>query len=180
MKLTEERVERGIRSIDSIIVIALKWMKSNKTFMHKEFKEVFSEVSAELRSHYWDKWIESKKDFACFYLGADEMMKRKIFSYYEIPLEKDKYSSIDLNMAIIKGIPRIEVFPFESYIVSLFYLLAYNNSLSILGNALPQALERIRKKRVDLYGNGMNWSKAWQLLTLEEKVLFMEYIVDFK
>ncbi|WP_303181410.1 hypothetical protein [uncultured Butyricimonas sp.] len=178
MELTKENMERGIRSIDSIVSIALVWMRANKAFMREEFESVFSEAGLELRSHYWDKWIEHK-DFASFYLGADETMKRKIFSYYEIPLEDDKYSdSCDLSIAIIRGVPKIEVFPFESYIVNLFYLLAYNNSLELLRNVLPQALERVKKKRVNLYGNGMNWSKAWMLFTLPEKEMFVNYIIN--
>lgn len=179
MELTRENIERGIRSIDSIVSVALQWMKSNKAFMRREFENVFSETKQELRSHYWDKWI-GRKDFADFYLGADETMKRKIFSYYGIPLEDNKYSnSFDLNMAIIKGVPRIEVFPFESYIVNLFYMLAYNNSLELLDDVLPQALERVKKKRINLYGNGLNWSRAWMLFTLKEKLLFVNYIVNF-
>jgi hypothetical protein len=166
---------QAVGTIDKIVDVALKWMNSSKTAIRAEFLKVFSGAEPELISHYLDKW---DNDFARFYLNADERTRRMIFTYYSIPLEPDKYADdFDLNIALIDGIPKFDVFPFESYVVHLFYLVAYNNSLSLLKDIAPEAFQTIVEK-MDLFGNGLNWSKAWLLLAPHEKENLVEYSIN--
>jgi hypothetical protein len=165
-------MERAIDTIDRIVNdVALGWMKMNKAAIRTEFLRVFAGMEAELILHLLGKW---DGDFARFYLNAGEEVRRKIFDYYHIPLEVDKFS--DVNMALIDGVAKFDVFPYESYIVHLFYLMAYNNSLELLRTIAPGSFQVIKEKRIKLYGNGLNWSRAWTVCTSTDREHIVEYI----
>ncbi|MDR0575528.1 MAG: hypothetical protein LBG96_16170 [Tannerella sp.] len=169
---------QAIDTVDKIVdIVALKWMSSNNTAIRIEFMKVFAGVSPELISHYLDKW---DGDFASFYLNSDEGMRRKIFTYYSIPLEPDKYSADDdsLTMALINGVQKFDVFPFESHVVHLFYLMAYNNPLELLKTIAPDTFHILNSKKMDMYGNGLNWSKAWTICADYDKERIVEYILN--
>jgi hypothetical protein len=171
----EQKDQRAIDAIDNVTSIALKWMNGSPSFIRIEFMKVFAGKSPELISHYIDKW---DGDFARFYLNMDETMRRSFFNFYSIALEDDKYFDDDLDMALINGKNKFDVFPFESYIAHLFYLTAYNNSLELFQDISPDAFLRIENNDIDLYGNGLNWSQAWQILTDKEKTILTTYIIE--
>jgi hypothetical protein len=172
MKTENVDLTWAIDIIDKVVDVALKWMNSSDAIIRVELMKVFTGTSPELISHYIDKW---DGDFAQFYLNADEGMRRKLFAYYSIPLEPDKYK--DVNMALIKGVSRFDALPFESHVTHLFYRTAYNNSLKLLEPIAPETYPILVKKKMDLHGNGLNWSKAWRLLADYEKENVIEYIV---
>jgi hypothetical protein len=174
MNQGENTVSRGINAIDSVVSTGLAWMEGTPSFIRIEFMKVFARSSPELISHLLDKW---DGDFAGFYLNLDEKLRRCFFEYYGFALEKDKYSdSLSLNMALINGADKFEVFPLESYTVHLFYLTAFNSPLELLGKIAPAALVRLKEYGISLYGNGLHWSQAWIILTDEEKAKLIEYI----
>jgi hypothetical protein len=175
METNELLVQRSIDVMNRIVPVALDLMKGNKSFIKNEFMRIFYGESKELISHLIAKW---DKDFAGFYLNLDEKRRRRLFGYYHIPLEPDKYpDSFDLNMALIKRTPKKDVFPFESYIVNLYYMMAYNNSLELLKDIVPDDFIRIKKNKINLFGNGLNWSKAWSLLSPKVKESVVNYIL---
>jgi hypothetical protein len=174
METTNSNLLRAVNTIDKVVGFALKWMNSSKTAIRAEFMRVFAGTPPELISHYMDKW---DGDFARFYLSSDEGMRRKIFTYYAIPLEPDKFTEV--NMALINGrgkVSKFDVFPFESYITHLFYLTAYNNSLELLSIVAPEAFQRVKNKKINMYGNGINWSKAWSICANYDKEKIVEYL----
>jgi hypothetical protein len=167
-------IQRAQSAIDSVTDIGLAWMEGKPSYTRAEIKRVFA--GSERLSHYVDKW---DGDFAGYYLNMDEGMKRKFFTCYEIPLEPDRFKdSLSLNLALIRGVDKFKVFPFESYAVQLFYLTACNNSIQILQKiSLTDAMNRIQEYGIDFYGNGLNWSKAWALLTKKEKERFVNHLI---
>jgi hypothetical protein len=172
----ENEIQRAITAIDRVVDIALKWMNETPSFIRTEIMRVFSGTNPELVSHYIDKW---DGDFSEYYLNMDEGMKRKFFCSYNIPLEPDKLKSgtNEFYMAMLKTKDKFKILPFESHIVHLFYLTAYNNSLELLKDLSQQVFSRIVTNKINLYGNGLNWSKAWTLLTYDEKAIFVKNIL---
>lgn len=77
----------------------------------------------------------------------------------------------------LNGISKWEIFPFERQIVNQFYLMAYNNSLQLLKNISPDAYNHVLKRKIDLFGNGKNWSKAWLILTDTEKEAVVNHLL---
>ncbi|MDR0572659.1 MAG: hypothetical protein LBG96_01275 [Tannerella sp.] len=129
----EIQINKAVIAIDSIITIALKWMNATPSFVRNEIMKVFYAAGPERVSHYIDEW---NGEFASYYLNMDEDMRRKLFNYYAIELEPDKYTpdSDEFYMATLTTGNKFEVYPFESHIVHLFFLTAYNNSLELLKN----------------------------------------------
>ena len=61
----------------------------------------------------------------------------------------------------------------------LFYLFGNNNSLEALQEIAPEAFQRVKEKKINLYGNGINWSKAWNVLNQPEKTRLIETVVNY-
>lgn len=183
MKVFEnEQIERASKTIDSFTKeVPYYWHEMSKKQIQNEFVNVFFESGPEKTKHLIDRWYSMNKDIAGYYLGIDEKVIRQIFNYYLIELEPDKYEdSTTLGMALIKGVSRWEVFPFESHTIRQFYLMANNNSLELLSDIIPSAKELLAMAKIDLYGNGRNWSSAWLLLNEEQKLLLSAYVLTHK
>jgi hypothetical protein len=175
---SRETFDRERNAINGVVNVGSRWMEDTRSFIQVEFMKVFANSSPELISHLIDKW---DGDFARFYLNMDEKRRRMFFSYYKIQLEDDKFTdSLSLNMALINGVDQFKVFPFESHMVHLFYLMALNNSLELLEDIVPVALVRVKEHGINLYGNGLHWSQAWTLLTNEEKAKLVEHLYQCK
>lgn len=175
--IENRNVETGLKSINDIVnKVALPWM--NMKDVKNEFSKVFKESSKDLIKHLISKW---DNDFARFYLNMDQTIKRQLFTYYKIPLEKDKFeNSMNLNLALIKGISRWEAFPYESQIVNQFYLMANNNSLQLLQKITTGGYEIVLENKIELFGNGLNWSKAWVVLSEEQRVEIIKHLLITK
>jgi hypothetical protein len=170
-----ENIQRAIDAIDRVVNVALRWMDGNSLALRIEMMKLFSGTDPERIAHYIARW---DGDFARFYLNADEGMRWMFFNYYKIPLEADKYpNATDLKMALINGAPRSEVYPFESSAVHMFYLSTLNHSLERLNDVIPAAFSRIEQHKIDLYGNSLNWSRAWTMLSNDEKAKWVNYIM---
>ncbi|MFV0331964.1 MAG: hypothetical protein ACK5KL_19405 [Dysgonomonas sp.] len=183
MKIFEiEQIEKASKTIDSFIKeVPYYWHEMSKKQIQTEFVSVFFESEPEKIKHLIDRWYSMNKDIAGFYLGIDEKVIRQIFNYYLIDLEPDKYDdSTALRIALIKGVSRWEVFPFESHTIRQFYLMANNNSLELLSDIIPSAKELLETAKIDLFGNGRNWSNAWLLLNDEQKLLLSGYVITHK
>lgn len=174
--------------IDSINVlnavveeIVLNWSKLSKLKIKELFNEIFADNNQKLINHLIDRWYDQNKDIAGFYLGIDQKVRRQLFNYYHIELEPEKYKeSVDTWKAIVSGKSRWEVFPFQTQLVHQFYLMANNNSLELLEDIVPEGYERVKKRKIDLFGNGTNWSKAWWILNAQEKGIMIEYLLNNK
>jgi hypothetical protein len=170
-----KKTERGVVTLNAIVPMAMNWM-TNRSDVRLELMKVFAKDSPELISHLIDKW---NGDFASFYLNLSEDSKRKLFNYHGIFLEPDKYTDEeDLLIAMLNGKSKFEVFPFESRIVYLYYLLGYNYSLKKLKEIDSDAFARVQTKGIDLYGNGLHWSQAWQVFTDDNKTTVINYLID--
>jgi hypothetical protein len=183
MKVFEnEQIEKASKTIDSFIKsIPYYWHEMSKKQIQNEFVSVFFESGAEKIKHLIDRWHSMNKDIAGFYLGIDERVIRQLFDYYYIELEPDKFDdSTALRMALIKGVSRWEVFPFESHVIRQFYLMANNNSLELLSDIIPHTGELLEMAKIDLFGNGRNWSNAWLILNDEQKLLLSAYVITHK
>lgn len=111
-------------------------------------------------------------------IDGNEILRRKIFSFYSLPLEDDRYDDDRRIELVLTGkTSKFDIYPFESYIVYLFFLTAYNNSLELLDGIVPEAFRRVKEKGIELYGNGLNWSKGWTFLTDVEKEKLVDYII---
>lgn len=183
MKVFEnEHIERASKTIDSFTKeVSYYWHDMSKKQIQNEFVSVFFESKPEKIKHLIDRWYSMNKDIAGFYLGIDEKVIRQIFNYYLIELEPDKYEdSTELQMALIKRVSRWDVFPFESHTIRQFYLMANNNSLELLFDIIPGTKELLETAKIDLFGNGRNWSSAWLLLNDEQKLLLSGYVLTHK
>lgn len=183
MKVFEnEQIEKASKTIDSFIKsIPYYWLEKSKKQIQNEFVSVFFESGTEKIKHLIDRWYFMNEDIAGFYLGLDEKVIRQLFDYYFIDLEPDKFDdSTALRMALIKGASRWEVFPFESHVLRQFYLMANNNSLELLSDIIPNTKESLELAKIDLFGNGRNWSTAWLLLNDEQKLLLSAYVITHK
>ncbi len=177
-----EQIKKASKTIDSFIKeIPYYWHGMSKKQIQNEFVSVFFESEPEKIKHLIDRWYSMNEDIAGFYLGIDEKVIRQLFSYYNIELEPDKFEdSLALKMALIKGADRWEVFPFESHIIRQFYLMANNNSLELLSDIIPSAGDLLEMSKIDLFGNGRNWSSAWLILNDEQKLLLAAYVITHK
>ncbi|MFV0468560.1 MAG: hypothetical protein ACK5MK_06490 [Dysgonomonas sp.] len=183
MKVFEnEQIEKASKTIDSFTKeVPYYWHEMSKKQIQNEFVSVFFESGPEKIKHLIDRWYSMNKDIAGFYLGIDEKVIRQIFNYYLIELEPDKYDdSTALRIALIKGVSRWEVFPFESHTIRQFYLMANNNSLELLSDIIPGTKKLLETAKIDLFGNGRNWSSAWLLLNDEQKLLLSAYVLTHK
>ncbi len=72
------------------------------------------------------------------------------------------------------------IHPFESHVIRQFYLMANNNSLELLSDIIPNAGELLEMAKIDLFGNGRNWSNAWLLLNKEQQLLLSAYVLTHK
>lgn len=184
MKVFEnEQIEKASKTIDRFTQeIPYYWHEMSKKQIQNEFVSVFFESEPPKIKHLIDRWYSMGKDIAGFYLGLDEKVIRQLFDYYNIELEPDKYEddSSALTMALINGVSRWEVFPFESHVVRQFYLLANNNSLQLLTKIIPGTKEPLEIAKIDLFGNGRNWSSAWLILNDEQKLFLSTYVLTTK
>ncbi|MDH6311212.1 hypothetical protein M2451_003873 [Dysgonomonas sp. PFB1-18] len=183
MKVFEtEQIVRATEAIDSFTKnIAYYWHEMSKKQIQNEFVSVFFESKPEKIKHLIDRWYSMNRDIAGFYLGIDEAVIRQMFNYYLIELEPDKYDdSLALRMALMKGASRWDVFPFESHTIRQFYLMANNNSLELLFDIIPNAKELLETAKIDLFGNGRNWSSAWLLLNDEQKLMLSAFVLTHK
>lgn len=172
------KIQNGVNTLNQIVEqVALPWMKMSKSNITTTFASVFCLLDAELVLHLISKF-RSDKDFARFYLNIDTKVTRHLFDYYSIPIEPDKYpEEMDRVKMQLNGISKWEIFPFERQIVNQFYLMAYNNSLQLLKNISPDAYNHVLKRKIDLFGNGKNWSKAWLILTDTEKEAVVNHLL---
>lgn len=183
MKIFEnEQIEKASKTIDSFTKeIPYYWHEMSKKQIQNEFVSVFFESGPEKIEHLINRWYSMDGDIAGFYLGIDEKVIRQLFDYYYIELEPDRFDdSTALKMALIKGASRWEVFPFESHVIRQFYLMANNNSLELLSDIIPNAGELLEMAKIDLFGNGRNWSNAWLILNDEQKLLLSAYVITHK
>jgi len=81
--------------------------------------------------------------------------------------------------AQIEGKDTFEIFPFEQEITRKFYLYANNHSLESLNDFAPEAFLRVKEKGINLYGNGIHWSQAWNLLEHSEKQKIVEFLFQY-
>jgi len=174
--------EYGTTILDQFInKIVENWNSMNDNILKEEISFIFPEASAKLLNHYFSKWKNCTGDFGRFYLGTDEKMRRSIFDYYFIPLGADRYSSqTELAQAIIHNVDVWNRFPYESHIVHQFYLMANNNSLELLDTFLPGVYIRCKEQQINTYGNGINWSKVWKILTQPEKIQLIDFLLENK
>lgn len=176
------KIQYGVEILDKIIgSVALPWMKMKKSDVHITFTKVFFESDHQLILHLTSKY-KADNDFARFILNMDDNTEKQLFSHYSIPLAKDSYTdSTERYMAMIRDKKsRWDVHPFESEIVRQFYLMAYNNSLQLLQKITSGAYELTQKKKIDPFGCGKNWSKAWSILSDEHKTAIVEYLINNK
>jgi len=177
------KIQSGVDTLNQVIEqVALPWMKMSKAHIPTKFAEVFCLLNdTKLVLHLIDKF-SSDKDFARFYLNADDEIRRVIFEHYDIPLDEQiKQTALKRFTALAsEKKSRWEVFPFQSELVNQFYLMAYNNSLFLLKDISVDAWEHFVKRKLDAFGNGKNWSKAWTILTDNEKEAIVEYLITTK
>ena len=89
---------------------------------------------------------------------------------------------MELIMAQINGEDKFKIFPFEYEITRRFYLFANNNSLDNLNKRIniDGVDEKISKENISLYGNGINWSKAWNCFDELAKETIISFLIDGK
>ena len=68
-----------------------------------------------------------------------------------------------------------------------YYWLLYSSpacgrkkSVELLSDIIPNAGELLEMAKIDLFGNGRNWSKAWLILNDEQKLLLSAYVITHK
>lgn len=182
LKLKQNDIDRGVDVIDNVIssiTLPYSTMSDNKVML--SFAKIFAHEDDNLISHYLDKFIANNdKDFGRYYLSCDDDMIRTLFEYYKIPLETEKYSNnMKKIQAQIEGKDTFEIFPFEQEITRKFYLYANNHSLEALNDFAPEAFLRVKEKGINLYGNGIHWSQAWNLLEHSEKQKIVEFLFQY-
>ncbi|MDR1716356.1 MAG: hypothetical protein LBS20_10965 [Prevotella sp.] len=175
------KIQDGVNTLNQVVEqVALPWMKMSKKDIMTTFAAVFCHLDAQLVLHLISKF-QSDKDFARFYLNMDMKVTRQVFEYYSVPLEPDKYpDEQDRIKKQLAGVSKWEIFPFERQIVNQFYLMAFNNSLQLLKNISPDAYNHVVKRKIDLFGNGKNWSKAWSVFTDQEKEAVVSHLLTTK
>jgi hypothetical protein len=173
---------RAIDVIDSVVnKISLPLSDMSDSKVSLLFARIFSQKDDNTISHYLDKFIlNNDKDFGRYFLSCDDGMIRALFGFFDIPVEPEKISDArEKIIAQIKGRDKFEIFPFEYEITRLFYLFGNNNSLEALQEIAPEAFQRVKEKKINLYGNGINWSKAWNVLNQPEKTRLIETVVNY-
>ena len=171
-------IQKSIEIIDKVVSTGLRWMNSHISFIRVEFKNVFGSMDSRLINHLIDKWSDDN-DFARFYLNMDMELIKLFFTYYSIPLSPDPFNGDDearLKAQIMEDKRGFDIYAFESEIARLFYLFAYNNSLEILKSFAPHAFETVIQEKINLFGNGLNWSLAWYVFTGEDKMIILKNI----
>lgn len=160
------RIKRGVEIIDRVvneIVLPYSTMSNNKVML--SFARIFSDRDDDLVAHYLDKFIHnSNKDWGLCMLNADCGIVRGFFEYFSIPIEEDKIpDEVERIKAQIFGKNRFEIFPFEYEITRRFFLFANNHSLDDVDKWTDYIgiKDILLMKKINLYGNGLNWSKAW-------------------
>lgn len=131
--------------------VPIFWMKLPEQDLRVEFEKVFKEADQHLITHYINKW---DGDFARFWFNMDEKMKEQMFDHYMVqPNDETKE------------------------LIRRFYLVAYNYSLEFLDEILQYKFtDKLTKCGIELFGNGLNWSKAFYLLTPAERLLYFKYL----
>ena len=175
-----DRLQRGMDTIDKVVQIALQWMENDRSFICSVFYRIFHGLENQHVSRYIGKW-EDYNDFARFYLDMDMNMVRLFFAYYGIPLEPDPYNADEGARASAKlheGKEGFDLYPFEAEITRQFCLTGYTNPLDILEDIAPKTLKMVKRKNIDLYSNGMNWSKAWRLAEKEDKMKLVQFLIQ--
>ena len=184
--VSQLKTKRGVNIIDRVvneIVLPYSTMPDNKVML--SFARIFKHRGDGLISHYLDKFIGSnRKDFGNYYLSCDLGMIRDIFNHFNIPIEDDKIpDEIGRIKAQLSGKNRFEIFPFECELVRLFYLYANNHSLDNIDHQLNfVGMDKVLSdNKIDRYGNGINWSKAWNCFDHEGKEQFIHFLIyDYK
>ena len=174
------RVQKGIDTIDKVVPIALQWMENDRSVTCSVFHKVFCSLGEQLVNHYIGKW-EEYNDFARFYLDMDMNMVQLFFAYYDIPLEPDPYNADDgarASAQLLEGKDGFDFYPFEAEITRQFYLTGYINPLDILIDIAPRTLRMVKSKKIDLYGSGTSWSKAWKLAEIEDKMSLILFLIQ--
>ncbi|MDH6358947.1 hypothetical protein [Parabacteroides sp. PF5-9] len=186
--LTDKQVEyisRGIDTIDRVvngIVLPYSIMPNNKVML--SFARIFSHKDDDLVAHYLDKFIHnSNKDWGLYMLNAECQIVREFFTYHSIPMEEDKISDeIEMIEAQLSGINKFDIYPFEYEITRRFFLFANNHSLDSLDKGIEfmGVKEDILEKKIDFYGNGLNWSKAWNCFHEFAKEAFILMVLEYQ
>lgn len=66
-------------------------------------------------------------------------------------------------------------------LIRRFYLLANNYSFELLDKILQYKFtDKLTKNRIELFGNGRNWSKAFYRFNPAERLLFIQYLSTVK
>jgi hypothetical protein len=181
----EENIRRGVEVIDMVvdkIVLPYSTMTNNKIML--AFTRIFAHKDDDLVAHYIDKFIcSAKKDWGIYMLNAECQIVREFFDYHSIPMEADKITDTrERIIAQLSEKDRFEIFPFEYEITRRFFLYANNHSLDDLDKWKDFAgiKEQLQKAEIDLYGNGLNWAKAWNCFNGLSKGTFVLFLMDYK
>jgi len=177
----DAKIQRSVNIIDQVINnITLPLAVMSETEISILFSRVFSHKDADLVKHYIGEFVHNnRKNFGGWFFSCEPQIIRELFEYYEMDMEPDQYpDSAKRYMAQIKGKSKEETLPFEYYIIYQFYLMAGNNSLQLLEKIVPEAYNRIETRGMDLYGNGVNWSKAWNVLSDAERKRLVDYLLN--
>ena len=172
---------KAIQLLDEVInkiTIPFSTMEDNKVIL--KFMRIFSHKDDDLIAHYFDKFIcSSKKDWGNYFFSCGIDMIRSFFEHFDINMEPDKYEDeIDLIRAQMSNKSKFEIYPYEFEILRRFYLIANNNSLQLLEKLTPEAFQRVKSNKINLYGNGINWSLAWLILSEDEKNILVTHFLD--
>jgi hypothetical protein len=182
-KEQKELIMRGVSTVDRVvneIVLPYSIMGNNKVML--SFARIFAHRDEDLVSHYLDKFIvNNDKDWGRYSLSCDLDMIREFFNYFDIPIEPDKYNDeTELFLAQLDGKNKFDIFPFEYEIIRRFYLYGNNHSLDSLDKrfGFVGVDKELDEEKVSRYGNGINWSRAWNCFSDLAKESFVWYLID--
>lgn len=177
-------LETGKQTIDLVAErIASVWIDLKAQEVEETFYKIFKNFNDELIKHLLNKWANYRGDFAPFYINADDRIRRAIFEYYKIELDEHKFAPDDIEGEIKSLISENYIFdrlPFQSAIIHQFYLMALNYSLEYLDEITNGTEKSLIANKIDMYGNGINWAKAWTILTDEQKTDVVRHLLITK
>lgn len=168
--------QKAIQAIDAVTTAIIN-KRINTAFIGSL---VYAKVDRELYQHILSKWASKEGDVFDFYLNSNDETKRWLLEALGIEVEPDKYPDYDSKIIaqLRDGKSRSEIYPFETEIVSAFFLLGYNHSLDELKKVSPTAWQTVIDNGIDRYGDYMNWSIWWTKADQKDKEQLITYITE--
>lgn len=150
--------------------------KPQKEHIGAIFQQIFADkYPQDYIEHITEQW---DGNFGNWYLEAGVEHASHLLRFFGIDVDPDPYPDFqDRHNAIHKGISGFDLFPAQYYLVKLFFLTTGNNHMRVLERIAPDAYRLTRFHELDMYGNTINWSIAWQMFSPQDKEKILDYIL---